>query len=374
MSGSSPSESRTRLSRGMSSPLLAAVNCHTEAISANHEELMDVSKEAVLTVLIVERHRTVSESLTRLVETLGSAHVAAQAHNGSDALEFSKKLKPDVAIVDLELSPNCVLLRAIHNVSPETRIIVLADRTTGDAAVLVDALASGAVGAIYKEATIEELARALRSSSTHTPVVADEATGLLLGSYLDALAEKRLRDLATIEALASAVELRDVGTGQHLHRVTELASKCIEAIDPTLAQNEEVRFGFRLHDVGKIGVPDAVLSKPGPLSTDEWDVMKRHPEMGVKIVEPIGFSSAATDTILSHHERWDGTGYPYGLAGDEIPLTARAFALADAYDAMTSDRPYRAAMSKAAAVTEITVNGGRAFDPRLVDVFIDLTK
>lgn len=334
---------------------------------------MDITEQRALTVLIAERHRTVAQSLTRLVEGLGSAHVAGQAHETSTALGLAEKVKPDVAIVDLDLSPNCTLVRGIRTLSPETRIIVLADRMQGEASALVDALASGAVGAIYKESSIDDLARALKSSSEHTPVVADEAAGLLLGSYLDALSEKRLRDLATIEALASAVELRDVGTGHHLHRVTELASKCIDAIDSTLALNEEVAFGFMLHDVGKIGVPDAVLSKPGPLDSGEWDVMRRHPEMGVKIVQPIGFSSAATDTILWHHERWDGSGYPHRLAGDDIPVTARVFALADAYDAMVSDRPYRAGMSKAQALGEIRTNAGTAFDPALVNVFIDLT-
>ncbi len=324
--------------------------------------------------VIAERHRTVAECLTRLVEGIGNAHVAAQAYDPADTIRLAEKLEPDVAIIDLDLSEDCALLREVRNISPETRIIVLADRLTLEATSLVAVLASGAVGAIYKESSIEELARALTSSSDRTPVVADEAAGLLVSSYLDALAEKHLRDLATIEALASAVELRDLGTGQHLHRVTELASKCIQAIDPTLALNEEVAFGFRLHDVGKIGVPDAVLTKPGPLDVDEWDVMRQHPEMGVKIVEPIGFSGAATDTILWHHERWDGGGYPHGLVGEEIPLTARAFAVVDAFDAMTSDRPYRRAMPEVEAVAEIRLNSGTAFDPTLVDVFIDLTR
>ncbi|MGH2734452.1 MAG: HD-GYP domain-containing protein, partial [Actinomycetota bacterium] len=129
---------------------------------------------------------------------------------------------------------------------------------------------------------------------------------------------------------------------------------------------------FMLHDVGKIGVPDSILQKPGPLTSNEWVIMRSHPELGVKIVEPIGFSSTTTDIILRHHERWDGLGYPNGLRGLEIPLAARAFAIVDAYDAMTSNRPYRDAMTEDEAIAVIESERGRAFDPDIVDVFMSL--
>jgi HD-GYP domain-containing protein (c-di-GMP phosphodiesterase class II) len=186
------------------------------------------------------------------------------------------------------------------------------------------------------------------------------------------MTEKRQRDLATIETLASAVEVRDLCTGEHLRRVTALALESLSVVDPVLAKNEEVTFGFMLHDVGKIGTPDAILQKPGPLTEDEWTVMRLHPEMGAKIVEPIGFSSTATEIILGHHERWDGKGYPHRLKGEEIPLTARTFAISDAYDAMTSDRPYRPAMDPADALGAIKEVSGTMYDPDLVEVFVDL--
>jgi HD-GYP domain-containing protein (c-di-GMP phosphodiesterase class II) len=220
---------------------------------------------------------------------------------------------------------------------------------------------------------MEELSRILTSSSRHSPAVPGEATAILLDSYLNSLADRRQRDLATIEALAAAVEVRDLETGQHLRRVTSLAEKCLHRIDSDLAANEEVQFGFTLHDVGKIGVPDAILNKEGSLTADEWKHMQRHPELGVKIVEPIGFSTAATDIILSHHERFDGGGYPHGLVREEIPITARAFSVVDAYDAMTSDRPYRGAMTSAQALEVLEHNAGTQFDPEVVDVLIDLT-
>jgi ribonuclease P protein subunit RPR2 len=314
----------------------------------------------------------VAQSLARLVVDSGAGRVAAHVQDAASALETSRKIAPDVAIVDLDMSPGCGLVRGLHEACPDTRIIVLADRMGGGDATLVDALAAGAVGAMYKESSTDDLTRALTSSSRQTPVVVDEAAGLLLGSYVDAMAEKRARDRATIAALAAAVEVRDAVTGQHLHRVTELATQCMEAVDSDLAKNEEVVFGFMLHDVGKIGVPDSVLNKRGPLDLAERAVMRRHPELGVKIVEPIGFSPMATDVIMWHHERWNGEGYPHGLRREEIPLAARAFAVADAYDAMTSDRPYRAALPTGDSLQVLKDAAYTEFDPDVVEIFLDL--
>jgi HD-GYP domain-containing protein (c-di-GMP phosphodiesterase class II) len=175
-----------------------------------------------------------------------------------------------------------------------------------------------------------------------------------------------------VEALTGAVEAKDSDTGQHLYRTTILANACLEQIDIDLARDEEINFGFLLHDVGKIGIPDAVLNKPGPLTDIEWAIMKSHPVVGARIVEPIGFSTLTTDVILLHHEHFDGTGYPERRVKEEIPVAARVFAVADAYDAMTSDRPYREAMPQADALTIIKLAAGTRYDPEIVDVFIDL--
>jgi HD-GYP domain-containing protein (c-di-GMP phosphodiesterase class II) len=324
-----------------------------------------------LRVLIAERHRTVAQSLTALVGGLGAAEVTAVARDPEETVEMTAHLNPDVAIIDIEMSPSCSLVTALHSLSPDTRIVVLGSRDA-DGEDMVRALASGAVGVIYREDSVETLHRALASSTRDAPVVPEQAAGALLRSYMDVLTEKRKKDLATIEALAAAVEVRDVSTARHIERVTELATECIQAIDPAVAAREEVAYGFMLHDVGKIGIPDAILNKPGPLTIEEWAVMQEHPEMGIRIVDPVGFSEATTDIILSHHEHWNGHGYPNNLKGDEIPLAARVFAVADAYDAITSDRPYRAAAPKVIALDEIQRDAGQRFDPDIVDLFVGL--
>ena len=328
----------------------------------------------MLKVLVAEQHRTSAEALGRVIDGLTDACVAAAVSDAEDVVGHGTKLCPDVAVIDLAMSPDCSVVTALHDACPDTRIIVLAEQDGSQADAMVKALAAGAVGAIYKESSIEGLARALERSTRATPVVADEAAGVLLGSYVEALSHKRQRDVAAIEALAAAVEARDLGTGRHLKRVTRLAAECIERIDPSLARNEEVLYGFMLHDVGKVGIPDAVLNKPGPLTNGEWKTMRRHPEIGLEIVEPIGFSRAATDVILCHHERWEGGGYPLGLSGEQIPVVARAFSVADAFDAMTSDRPYRPAMSQEEALAVIDLDAGKRFDPEIADTFVDVVR
>jgi putative nucleotidyltransferase with HDIG domain len=332
------------------------------------------AKRAALTVLIAERHLAVAQALSRIVSALGDADVTARVVGPNEVIALGVKMAPDVAIIDLDLSPDCHVVSTLRRLVPDTRVIVMADKSPHKAQHLLKALAAGAVGAIYKEGSVEDLSRALMGATSRTPVVPDEAAGLLLQSYVNALTEKHHRDLATIEALAAALEVRDYGTGQHLHRVTQLAEACLSEIDRNLARNEEVKFGFMLHDVGKIGVPDAILSKPGPLDDTEWNIMRTHPELGVRIVEPIGFGKAATDIILHHHERWDGKGYPDGLAREDIPLAARAFSVVDVYDAMTSDRPYRDAMPRHEVIDLIRERAGTQFDPDMVDVLVDLTQ
>lgn len=180
------------------------------------------------------------------------------------------------------------------------------------------------------------------------------------------LAETRRRDRAVIESLAAAVEAKDSVTSLHLREVSRLARQLADEIDPVLARGEDFQFGCLLHDIGKIGVPEAILGKPGPLTEAEWEIMRMHPATGVDVIRPLGLAETVEHIVLHHHERWDGEGYPHGLAGEAIPLVARIFSVCDALEAMTATRPYRAAMAPADALEEIRSQASRQFDPAVV--------
>lgn len=175
---------------------------------------------------------------------------------------------------------------------------------------------------------------------------------------------------ATIRTLTSVVEAKDKTSRAHVARTHDLALALTQRVDPDLATRPEVGFGFLLHDIGKVGVPESILWKDGPLDEDEWRIMRSHPVLGVDLVEPMSFLGEAIDIIRWHHERWDGTGYPEGLAGQEIPLAARILGLADAFVAMTSERPYRPSLSLEHAMDEIARGRGAQFDPAVVEVFL----
>jgi HD-GYP domain-containing protein (c-di-GMP phosphodiesterase class II) len=172
---------------------------------------------------------------------------------------------------------------------------------------------------------------------------------------------------ATVLALANAVEARDAYTHRHAQRVAAYGLRIAHAagidVDP------QVEFGFLLHDVGKVAVPDAILFKPGALTEDEWAQVRRHPEIGSQILRHIDFLDDAKAVVRHHHERWDGAGYPDGLAGESIPVHARVFALADTLDAVTSERPYRRAASWADARLLIRAESDTQFDPAIVRAY-----
>jgi ribonuclease P protein subunit RPR2 len=174
----------------------------------------------------------------------------------------------------------------------------------------------------------------------------------------------------TVFALASALGTKDTGTRQHSQRVQRYALELTRTIDPKLAQDPSLEYGFMLHDIGKIGVPDQILLKPTELTEPEWRVMRAHTVLGAQMISGVAFlQDAGVQVVRSHHERWDGAGYPDGLAGEEIPLGARIFAVADAVDAITNHRPYRSARSWGDCRREIVAQSGRQFDPMVVDAF-----
>jgi putative nucleotidyltransferase with HDIG domain len=175
---------------------------------------------------------------------------------------------------------------------------------------------------------------------------------------------------ATIEGWSRALDLRDKETEGHTRRVNEMTLRLARSLGMSEPELVHVRRGALLHDIGKMGIPDQILHKPGPLTEGEWELMRKHPVLAFELLSPIGYLKAALEIPYCHHEKWDGTGYPRGLAGEQIPLAARIFTVVDVWDALTSDRPYRAAWPKGKALEHIRGESGRHFDPRVVEAFL----
>ena len=183
----------------------------------------------------------------------------------------------------------------------------------------------------------------------------------------EALHAVELAYTATVRALASAVEAKDAYTGGHLARVTAYGTEACRALGGDLAATPGLEYAFLLHDLGKIGVPDAVLNKAGPLTDEEWALMREHPAIGLRILEGVPHMDVVRAVVYSHHERWDGAGYPEGLKDEQIPLAARVFAAVDAFDAITTDRPYRAAVGLEEALHRLREAAGTQFAPDAVE-------
>jgi ribonuclease P protein subunit RPR2 len=174
---------------------------------------------------------------------------------------------------------------------------------------------------------------------------------------------------ATVRALSNAVEARDAYTGKHAERVTAYGMELARAMGISLEESPQIEFGFLLHDIGKVAVPDAILFKTSKLTEEEYALIAQHPVVGAEILRDVDFLGEGKLVVRHHHERWDGTGYPDGLAGDEIPLAARVFSVADTLDALTTDRPYRPASDWKVARDEIRRVTGSQFDPDVVAAF-----
>lgn len=240
-----------------------------------------------------------------------------------------------------------------------------------------------AVLADDRERQLERYAQDLREMFTHERELADDREQQL-GRYAEDLREVYKRERArtlelrdsyaqTVRALANAVEARDPYAGGHAERVAAYGCELALAWGISCGERPELEFGFLLHDVGKLGIPDAILFKPGALSDAETQLMRQHVLIGWEILRPIDWLGEGRSVVRSHHERWDGTGYPDGLQGEEIPRPARVFAVADALDALTSQRPYRGPVSLDEARERIRAESGSQFCPEAIDALDSLS-
>ena len=213
----------------------------------------------------------------------------------------------------------------------------------------------------FLEREVENYRQNLEQMVCKRTVDLQNALGQVEQSYAD-----------TLDALGAAIDLRDGQTAGHSRRVVLWSMQMLTRIGGTHKQLNDLAMGAWLHDIGKLAIPDAILLKPGPLTTQEWKIMQNHARIGYDLVNRIPFLADASEIVLTHHERWDGSGYPRGLRGTDIPLGARIFAVADTVDAMTSDRPYRAALPFVNAQSEIERLAGIQFDSQVVNVFLHI--
>jgi response regulator RpfG family c-di-GMP phosphodiesterase len=197
-------------------------------------------------------------------------------------------------------------------------------------------------------------------------------SGLMFKEVQRSNLELNLAYDATIEGLSRAMDLRDRRTEEHARRVTDTTIGLAVRLGVGGSDLVHIRRGAILHDIGKVAIPDQILFKPGPLVEEEWEIMRQHPGIAVELLSPVAYLAPALDIPHWHHEKWDGTGYPDHLSGNQIPFSARLFALVDVYDALISDRPYRAAWSKRDALQYVQSQSGKHFDPKIVPEFMDL--
>jgi response regulator RpfG family c-di-GMP phosphodiesterase len=327
-------------------------------------------------VLIVDDDRQVRDVLRDIFFATGyKCHVATDGHEG---LDLFKANRPPLTVTDMTMPmmDGLQFLRAALDADADAAVIVLTG--LGDVKTAIECLKQGAHDFIIKPVNVDELLIAAERALERRQLLIErrEYHALLELRVAEAtrdldLAYTRLHDTyrATLEALGSALDTRDVGTESHSRRVHGYSLTIARAYHVPEDQIEDLEHGVLLHDIGKIGIPDAILLKPGPLTPDEWKTMRAHPEIGKRLIEKIPFLLGAVPVIHCHHERWDGTGYPRQLRGEEIPLAARIFSVADSFDAMTFDRPYSTAIPFESARKEITRCAGTHFDPGVVEVF-----
>jgi len=320
------------------------------------------------TILVVDDEKIIHNTLEALLGTDYGLHFA---ENGIEGLALAIQTQPDIILLDVMMPKMngfevCRQIRA-NKLLAEIPIIMIT--ALDDRASRMEGLRAGADDFIAKPFdSMELLAR------TQTIIRLNRYRRIVeQRNQLEELHKELLTSYhKTIEGWSNALDLRDKETEGHTQRVTQ---KCVEfarAVGVGEEELEFVRMGGLLHDVGKLGVPDAILLKPGKLTDEEWKVMRMHPVYAYQWLAPITFLRNAVDIPYCHHEKWDGSGYPRGLRGEEIPLFARLFAIVDVWDALSSDRPYRAAMSKVEVIEYIRSQSDSHFDPKLVSAFMNL--
>jgi putative nucleotidyltransferase with HDIG domain len=331
-------------------------------------------------ILIVDDDASVRDVIQVLLREEG--YVCTAAADADAALDAARLNEYPLVICDVRMPgrDGFWLLDRLREVQPDTAVIMLT--AFGDTEAAVQCLRNGAADYLLKPPKVTELVRAIERALGRRRL--DLARQRYRRSLENRVQEKTAELSRALESLQStysqtlwtlvaALDAREHETGDHSQRVVRYTLAIARRLGVPAAELPDLGRGALLHDIGKIGVPDAILLKPGPLSPDEWAVMRKHPQIGFNILRSIDFLARPAEMVLSHQERFDGSGYPRGLAGDRIPLSSRIFGLADTFDAMTSNRPYRSLVSPEVARAEIERNVGTQFDPACAAAFLSLS-
>jgi response regulator RpfG family c-di-GMP phosphodiesterase len=313
-----------------------------------------------------------------LYELLSGEYDCQLVSSAEAALARLRAMRFDVIVSDINMEgmSGLEMIPHVAEIAPDAVVVMVSGAQTVESAI--EALRAGAFDYVTKPFDLRHVEAAVRRALEHKRL---REAKRRYENYLEELVAERTaeldRTLATLEdsyrmtlkALAAALETRDRETHGHSERVVSFSLRLGRELKLTGEELRSLEFGALLHDIGKIGVPDAILHKPAQLCAEEWVNMRRHPVHGQQILRGIEFLEGAARVVGQHHEKWDGTGYPLGLRGEEIDLNARIFAVADAFDAITSDRVYRAGRSYEVAVAELEEFAGRQFDPAVVAAF-----
>ncbi len=334
-----------------------------------------MSGDAKSRILIVDDEPDITEILADL---LGDNHDCTTANSAEAALELLAANQFELVVSDITMPgmSGLEMLPRAKSISPNTVVVMISGMQTVESAI--GALRLGGFDYLMKPFDLRQVEAVVKRALEHHELIVAKQR---YENHLEELVEQRTAELdlalnsledayrSTLKALTAALETRDSETHGHSERVVTYSLRLGREYGLSAEQMKALEFGSLLHDIGKIGVPDLILRKPAKLTDEEWVLMREHPLHGQQILRGIEFLEGPARVVAQHHEKWDGSGYPLGLQGDDIDLCARIFSVADAFDAITSDRVYRRGKSYQEAADELDEWAGRQFDPKVVEAF-----
>ena len=349
--------------------------------------------ESVKEILVVDDEPLIREIIIRKLSEFG--YIATPVENAFEALNKMREKSYPLVLSDIMMPgmDGIELLKRLRSLYPDTAVVMIT--AVSNVNIAIEALREGAYDYLIKPFNFEEVVLSVKNAFERRDLILENR---LYQKHLEALVENQTSEIrqllsreqersselnkaleeiqithdATIDALSAALDYRDNETEGHSQRVVRYSLEIGKVLGLERRNLEVLARGTLLHDIGKIGVPDSILWKPGKLTDEEWVEMRKHVEYGFKMLKSIHFLKDAALIVQHHHERYDGSGYPNRMSGDNIVIGARIFAIADTYDAMTTDRPYRKALTDRDAREEIKRCNGAQFDPRITEAFFQI--